>query len=256
MRRTALLTLAAAALVAGPQAALAVDGLFIRGGAAIALVETIDGVVIDQSDAAELDQDFENGVAIDLALGYRIGRYALALQGGYARNGLSRSSAVFQSDGSVNVVDQGGTFQRLNLGLLLDADVARIPIRAAGVSLRPFVSAGIGVQWARFRYDERTNSAGRTFDGRFEPSLEVVGATGAGVGVTLRNGWDVDFRYTASLISDARFEGEGTQTGTTIGFAQLQQTIGVGLTVPLATLIGDRRAGRAPRNPEIDPLRR
>jgi len=239
--------------VGGPSAQ-AGDGLFRRGGGAFARVVTIDGVVIDAFDAAELDQDLENGIAFDFAIGYRAGRYALALQGGYARNGLSRSIATFQSDGSVNIVDQSGRFQRWNAGLLLDTDMARIPIPAAGITLRPFLSAGIGVQSARFRYDPRTNSLGQTFDGRFAPSLEVVGSTGVGVGVTLANGWDVDLRYTAALISDARFDGEGTQTGTTLGFAQLQQSVGVGLTVPLATLIGDRRAGRTQRNPEIDPL--
>lgn len=254
MRRLLVSSLLIFTIAAGAPPAQAVDGLFIRGGAAFALVETIDGVVIDATDAAELDQDFENGFAFDLGIGYRAGRYALALQGGYARNSLGRSIATFQSDGSVNIVEQSGSFQRLNAGIVLDTDLARIPIQAAGISLRPFLSAGIGMQWARFRYDERTNSLGQTFDGRFEPSLEVVGTTGIGVGVTLNNGWDVDFRYTAALISDARFEGEGVQTGTTLGFAQLQQSVGVGLTVPLATLIGDRRAGRTPRNPEIDPL--
>ncbi|MEM6491066.1 MAG: hypothetical protein AAF684_04080 [Pseudomonadota bacterium] len=252
MRRTSRLFAAFCLLAPGPAAA--VDGLFLRGGAAMALVDTIDGVIVSSTDSAELDQEVTNGVAIDLALGYRSGRYALALQGGYARNGLGRSTATFASDGAVSIVEQSGTFQRFNLGLTLDTDLARIPLGGIGVSARPFVSVGLGYQWARFRYDERTNSLGQFSDGRFAPSQQFIGTSGLGLGFTLPNGWDAELRYTAALVADARFEGEGTQTGATLGFAQLQQNIGVGLSVPLATLLPGRDAGRRPRDPTIDPL--
>lgn len=252
MRRAGRLLIAFSLIAPAPAAAL--DGLFLRGGAAVALVDTIDGVIVSATDSATLDQEVTNGVAVDLAIGYRSGRYALALQGGYARNGLGRSTATFASDGSVDIVEQGGTFQRINLGVTLDTDLARVPLGGLGVAARPFVSVGLGYQWARFRYDERVNSLGQLNDGRFAPSQQFIGTTGLGVGFTLPNGWDAELRYTAALVADARFEGEGTQTGATLGFAQLQQNIGLGLSVPLATLLGDRRSGRRPRDPTIDPL--
>lgn len=236
--------LCASALGAQINAAHAMDGLFIEGGAAAAFVETVDGVGVSTTTAATIDQAFDAGFAIRSAVGYRHGRYAVALEAEHARNGIGRSVSQFPGL-SPSTVEQDGVLSRNTLLLSMRYDVAALAAPRLGVDFRPFISAGVGVQRSELNYERRrSNGAILTF----KPSIAPVTRSGAGLAIGFKSGLDVVLRYDIAVSPGAEFIGDGASSGVELGFSQIQQSAGISVRYPLAKLWGgDKIAERRRR---------
>lgn len=204
MKKTMLITAgwALAVLCTMPaQAAEKPTGPYVSGHIGIAMPSDTS-VTFPATPNVSLDIDYDTGLALDLALGYKFGPARLEGEIGYQKNDFD--------DVTVNVAGVGSASLK-GAGVPFSGDMKSTSFLvngyydfATGSALTPYLSAGLG--FARAKVGMDLPSVGYIFS---DSDTVFAYQFGAGVEYAISETVSLDLRYRYFATSDPSFDAEG-----------------------------------------------
>ncbi len=200
-----LLVILAAAFIASPAIADSKNGLYVSGGAGIALLTDLDW----NTTGASGDTEEDSGYVIQGALGYKFGMPRVEIELSYQKNDYDKIT----SNGTT--VGAGGDISALNLMLNGYVDIASQSI------LTPFVFAGLGMSNVEADLTDTTGTIINDDDTVFAYQV------GAGVGLDIAPQFMIDLRYAYFATSDPDLSNPAGTTNYETEFASHNITLGL-----------------------------